>query len=137
VAVVCGIIEMLTPEFFIAWFGIGAICAAVIAGAGAGPFWQISVFLAVSLTLILSTKKLASRWYRSDKEHKTNVEALVGALGFVTQVIPEGGSGQVKVGPEIWTATSVEPCGVPKGARVKVVRVEGVHLVVGASDTLE
>ena len=29
VAVVCGIVEMLTPQFFIAWFGVGAIVAAL------------------------------------------------------------------------------------------------------------
>jgi len=136
VAVACGIVEMLTPEFFIIWFGVGAVVAALIAAMGAGTGWQIGAFIAVSLALVLSTKRLSSKWFRVDREQRTNVYALEGASGVVTQAIPAGGRGQVRARNETWTATAEDGGSIPAGVTVTVVRVEGVHLVVRASDSL-
>ncbi|MGE5579080.1 MAG: NfeD family protein [Bacillota bacterium] len=135
VAVACAIAEMLTPQFFIAWFGIGALFAALLAGLGAGLGWQIACFLVVSLGLVLSTKRLSSKWFRVDREQRTNIHALVGATGVVTKAIPAGGTGQVRARNEVWTATALDCASIPVGVTVTVVRVEGVHLVVQASDT--
>lgn len=135
VAVACGIVEMLTPQFFIAWFGAGAIVSALFAWLGAGPVWQFTVFIVASLSLVLSTKRLSSKWFRVEREQKTNVYALQGSPGIVTQAIPEGGTGQVRARNETWTATSEDRTAIPAGVAVTVVRVEGVHLVVHASDT--
>ncbi len=130
VAIVCGIAEMLTPTFFIAWFGVGALFAAVLSLARLGPAWQIAGFVAVSTYLVLSTKRLSSKWFRVDREARTNVYALEGASGLVTQAIPEHGTGQVRVGHEVWTAASDDGRKVPAGVTVAVVKVDGVHLVV-------
>lgn len=135
IAVICGVIEMLTPQFFIAWFGVGALCAALLASLGAGGSWQVSAFIVVSLVLVLSTKRLSAKWFRAEREQKTNVDALLGQEGLVTTPIPQNGTGQVKTRNEIWTAVSADNCPIPAGVTVKVVRVEGVHLVVSASDT--
>jgi membrane protein implicated in regulation of membrane protease activity len=136
VAVVCGIAEILTPTFFIAWFGVGAIFAALLSTTGLSLAWQIGVFLAVSLALVLSTKRLSAKWFRVDRERKTNVNALEGASALVTKAIPEGGAGQVGANGEIWTATAQDRTSIPAGVEVTVVRVDGVHLVVRASDTI-
>lgn len=135
VAVICGVIEMLTPQFFIAWFGIGALSAALLASLGASGAWQVSAFIVVSLVLVLSTKRLSSRWFRADREQKTNVDALLGQEGLVTKPILQNGTGQVKTRNEIWTALSADNGPIPAGVTVKVVRVEGVHLVVSVLDT--
>lgn len=135
VAVACAIAEMLTPQFFIAWFGVGALAAALLAGLGAGIGWQIACFLAVSLVLVLSTRRLSSKWFRVDRVQQTNIDALAGATGVVIKEIPAGGTGQVKARNEVWTATALDCASIPAGATVTVVRVEGVHLVVQASDT--
>ena len=136
VAVICAIAEMLTPSFFMAWFGVGAVFAALLAATGLGPAWQMSGFIAVSLALVLSTKRLTSKWFKADREARTNVYALEGASGLVTREIPENGTGQVRVGHEIWTATSYGGGKVPAGVTVTVVKVDGVHLVVRAADSL-
>jgi len=134
VAVACAIAEMLTPQFFIGWFGVGALLAALLAGLGVGLGWQIACFLAVSLGLVLSTKRLSSKWFRVDREHQTNIHALIGTTAVVTKEIPAGGTGQVRARNELWTATALDCASIPAGVSVKVVRVEGVHLVVQASD---
>ncbi len=136
VAVICAIAEMLTPTFFIAWFAVGALAASLSSAVGLSLGWQVVVFAVVSLALVLSTKRLSSRWFRGEREQKTNVYALTGASGVVTKAIPEGGTGQVRVGPETWSATAEDRASVPAGVSVVVVRVEGVHLVVRASDTV-
>jgi len=54
----------------------------------------------------------------------TGVEALVGAVGDVTEEID--GRGMVFVEGELWRASADSK--VPKGARVRVVRVEGLNV---------
>ena len=134
VAAICAIVEMATPTFFISWFGVGALVAAVLSLVGLGPAWQVLAFLVVSTALVLSTKRLSSRWFGSDREPRTNVDALIGKAGLVTQTVPENGTGQVRVGGEVWTATSDGGGKIPAGVTVTVVGVVGVHLVVRASE---
>jgi len=130
VGAACAIAEIFTSGFFIIWFSGGALVAAVLSLAGANLNWQIVSFVAVSTILVLSTKRLASSWFRKGAEVRTNVYALEGATGYVIQDIPQESFGQVKVGGEVWTARSMDGTKIPLGARVKVVKVEGVHLVV-------
>lgn len=134
VAVVCGIAEMLTPSFFIGWFGVGAVVAAALSAFGAGPAWQVSSFVVASIALVLSTKRLAGRWTKRSQQAKTNVYALEGKSAQVTVEIPEHGAGQVRVDREVWTATSEDGRRIPAGVTVKVVKVDGVHLVVTAGE---
>lgn len=134
VAVVCFIAEMITPSFFIAWFGVGAVVAAFLALFGMSFGWQIGMFIVVGVVLVVFTKKMSVKWFRPEKMRKTNVEAAVGSRGSVMQAIPEGGFGQVRVGTETWMAAADDGLPIPFGAVVTVVRVDGVHLVVNASD---
>lgn len=130
VAVGCAIAEIFTSGFFIIWFSGGALVAAVLSLAGVNLNWQIVSFVAVSTVLVLSTKKISSAWFRKGGEVKTNVYALEGMTGYVIQDIPEQSFGQVKVEGEVWAAKSIDGTKIPSGAQVKVVKVEGVHLVV-------
>jgi membrane protein implicated in regulation of membrane protease activity len=60
---------------------------------------------------------------------KSGVYALIGKEGITVEEIQDGGSGTVKVGGEIWRATSEEKL-IPKGTAIEVVDVEGVTLKV-------
>lgn len=134
VAVICAIAEMATPTFFISWFGVGALAAAILSIIGAGFGWQFAGFLAVSLILVFSTKKITGGWLKHDVGVKTNAAAVVGKEGLVVRDIPADGAGQVKVDGETWTAVSQGGAAVPAGVKVTVVDVTGVHLVVSARD---
>jgi membrane-bound serine protease (ClpP class) len=63
-------------------------------------------------------------------------EALVGAVGEATETIEK--QGMVFVQGELWRAVRAETGGprepIPKGARVRVVKVEGLTLYVEPSD---
>ncbi|HHY45631.1 MAG TPA: NfeD family protein [Firmicutes bacterium] len=134
VAIVCAVLEIVTPSFFIGWFGVGAIAGALMSVLRVGPVGQALVFLAVSIGLVLSTRRFASKWTRQDALTKTNIDAIVGKTGVVTKEIPANDRGQVKVGGEVWSAESVDGRAIPQGVSVEVLRVDGVRLVVKAPE---
>ena len=75
------------------------------------------------------------RWLRvklTVKDHPSNVDAVVGKSGVVTQKIGMAEAGMVKVGTEIWRAelAGAESSARDVGATIKVEAVEGVTLKV-------
>ncbi len=130
VAIVCAVAEIFTEGFFIIWFSGGALAAALAAKLGFALEWQFGLFVVVSTALVLSTKRLVERFQKKGPDVKTNVQALIGKEAVVIMEIPEKGSGQVKVGGDVWTARSLSGGRIPLGVTVTVKRVDGVHLVV-------
>lgn len=91
---------------------------------------QFGVFLAVSLVTLLAIRPLARR-YVTPKQVATNADQAVGAEGLVTQTIDNlNASGQVSVKGAVWTARTEDESVIPAGATVKVLRIEGVKLIV-------
>ena len=76
------------------------------------------------LTIFLMRLVLRSRGWKQ----AAGAEQLIGAEGEVTQAIEPPGRGLVFVSGELWRATAREP--VRKGARVRVVKVDGLTLLV-------
>lgn len=66
------------------------------------------------------------------KNHASNVDALVGKIGVVTQRIAPREAGMIKVGSELWRAelASAEDAARDAGATVRVESIEGVTLKV-------
>ncbi|MCL2287560.1 MAG: NfeD family protein [Candidatus Bathyarchaeota archaeon] len=62
---------------------------------------------------------------------RTNSDALVGKEAFATTKIDTLDGGIVKLGGELWIAKPVDDCVViTEGTKVRVIRVEGVSLIV-------
>jgi membrane protein implicated in regulation of membrane protease activity len=89
--------------------------------------WALLAALASLLLFVLEV----AYWYRRMRTHRvrTGVEDLVGATGEVTA--PLAPRGQIRVKGELWEAHSQSP--VDRGARVRVVAVEGLTLEVTPS----
>lgn len=132
IAVLLAVGEILTTGFFVFWFALGAGVAALAAWLGVGIYWQIILFLATSLILVIFTRPLVQRFaHRSDPDIKTNLEAIAGKSAVVTEEIDNVmGSGQVKMEGEIWSARSGDSERLPVGTRVTVHGVDGVKLIV-------
>ncbi len=130
VAIICAVAEIFTAGFFIIWFGGGALAAALVAKIGLSLEWQFGSFVVVSTVLVLSTKKLTAKLHRKGPEFKTNVYRIQGKEATVTVEIPQDGSGQVKIGGEIWSARAEQGGRIPAGVKVRVLRVSGVHAIV-------
>jgi len=128
-AALLAIVEIVSTTFVILWFAIGAVVAGLAALAGADFVVSTSVFLLVSLFLVLFTRSLATNFLeqKNNGQVKTNLESLVGRIGLCLENIREG-NGLVKLGGETWSAAAGEP--ISAGEHVKVVGVEGVKLLV-------
>ena len=91
---------------------------------------QIVVFLAVSICLLVFTRKIFVEKLKAGSE-KTNVDALVGEKAIVVSPIRPYDVGQVKVGGQVWSAIGKNPEETfAVDQLVKIHAIEGVKLVV-------
>ncbi len=126
--------ETLNPGFFIAVPGTVLIILGVLFVIGVDVFSSpAGIILGVLIALAAS---LATIWiYRRinpDEAFPTTIsrDSLLGREGIVTKkVIPDSLSGKVMVAGQEWSARS-EGSEIPAGVRVRVVKSEGVHIVV-------
>jgi membrane-bound serine protease (ClpP class) len=136
VALILLAITMFVLEATVTSHGILAIGGIVAMVAGAlmlveGPIPQLrirfSTTLAVTIPLALITVFLVRLVYLShQKKSVTGGEGMVGETGVAKTDIHD--SGRVLVHGEYWNASSQTP--IPSGARVRIVRVNGLHVEV-------
>ena len=125
------VVEALVPGLVSIWFAFGAL-AALISALLSAPFWlQFVWFIAVSVAALALTRPLA-RKYVNGKVQPTNADMLIGRECLVTETIDNlRGTGAVNVGGKVWTARSDnESQTIPNGAMARVLRIEGVKLIV-------
>lgn len=125
------VIEIATLGLTTIWFAAGALVAFLIAIVGGALWLQITMFIAVSLVLLLCTRPLAAR-YLNSRTSKTNAESLVGRTAKVTIAIDNlQAQGQVVVGGMEWTARSTEDTvQIPADSFVTIEGISGVKLIV-------
>ena len=130
IGVVFMILEMITPAFFYMWFGIAAFITAVSA-IWMDFIWQLSIFVVSSAVLLALTRPLARKISRVEPPKKIHIEDIVGKEGIVVEDIDNSrGKGLVKVDGDMWRAISEGEDIIEKGEKVKILKVEGAHLVV-------
>ena len=134
VGVLLLIIEIFTPGFVVACFGVGCLVAAIFAAFDVSFTVKVVVFSIASLVAFFTVRPLfVKHIYRSDKDAaaKTNVDALVGKVAFVTERIdPSIGKGRASLGGDDWRAITTDDSTIERGQRVEVIRVEGTKLFV-------
>ena len=124
------VIEMATVGFLVFWFGIGALMAMIVSFLTDNMFVQTLVFVCSSTLLLFCTRRFANRFTSKDATH-TNAYSIIGKKGIVVKDIdPVNGTGQVKVGTEVWSAKSAEDRKIEKGIEVEVTEIDGVKAIV-------
>ncbi|MCI7473916.1 MAG: NfeD family protein [Clostridiales bacterium] len=128
--VVLAVLEGMTVTLVSLWFALGAL-AALITSFFVDNIWiQFAVFLVVSLVTLLVIRPLTQR-YVTPKQVATNADRAVGSEGVVTQTIDNrSAQGQVTVSGTVWTARTESDEPIPEGTPVRVLRIEGVKLIV-------
>ena len=93
---------------------------------------QIACFLAVSALCLAAFRPLALKYLNPARRTPTNADRVIGAEGVVTQAIDNlKAQGQITVNGAPWTARTEEGCpAIPAGSRVRVLRIEGVKVIV-------
>jgi membrane protein implicated in regulation of membrane protease activity len=121
-------IELVTTQLVLGYFGIGALVALTLAATGSSDATQVVVFLAVSIGLIVLTRRpLKGMLNRNSPLVAMNVNALAGRRATVTEEIDnDAGTGYIRIGDEVWRARSADGVAVAADALVTVERIEGV-----------
>lgn len=131
--ILCGfflLIEIFTISFFMFWPGVSAFFAFILAISGVSTEIQITVFAILSIALILLTKPLTNKLFKT-KETPTNAKSVIGKKGVVLKAIDNlNCKGQVKVAGEIWSAFSSTDEIIPVDATVEVESIDGVKIKV-------
>jgi membrane protein implicated in regulation of membrane protease activity len=121
-------LELAAPGIFLLWLGLAAIATGLIDGA-MGLSWQASTLLfAVFAVTAVMAGRLISRPTPQQETAGLNQrgEALVGQI-FTLETPMTRGEGRIHVGDSSWRVTGPD---LPRGTRVRVVRIDGVTPVV-------
>ena len=125
------IVEAACPFHLVSiWFAVGSLAAMLAAVLGVQLWLQITLFLVVSVGLLVATLPLVKKFV-IPRQKKTNVDAVIGTRGYVTEAVDNlSAAGQVKLGGMYWTARSEDGHRIPEGTLVEVTRIEGVKAFV-------
>ncbi|NLI41058.1 MAG: NfeD family protein [Caldisericales bacterium] len=132
VALVFGIIEIATVNFYTIWLAIAAVITAILSVFGLGIPGQILAFSLISLLLVLLSEAIVRKViFGGQQEIKTNVDALKGQEGLVTfRIDNRKGEGIVKIRGTDWSARSDNDESIPEGTIVVIQKIEGVKVIV-------
>lgn len=128
--IVLTIVELMTMNFVTIWFAIGALAALISSIAGVETAVQMWIFVGVSVVSLILTKPLLNK--KIDfKKTETNADMVIGKTGIViSEINSEKFAGEVKVSGKIWSAVSIDGGVIEKETKVKIIKIEGVKLVV-------
>ena len=133
--VVLLIVEAAVPGLVSIWFALGSLGALIAALLGA-PLWlQIVWFILLSVLSLILTRPLVKKYVNS-RVKPTNADMMIGKDCVVTEEIDNlQGTGAVMADGKEWTARMDNRDGkAPKGSVVKVLRIEGVRLIVTSKE---
>ncbi len=119
--------EILTAGFLLGALTPGTALAAIVAGFGFDLKIQVLAFVVGTLVGLIYLRPIFLRKVMS-KGVPSNVEALVGSVGIITEGVSADSVGRVKVQSEEWRAEAASEFAV--GTRVRVQSIEGNTLTV-------
>lgn len=133
-ALLLALVEVSTLDLVFGMLAVGSIAGGVTALMTGSLLVQSLVAAVVSILLLLIVRPIALRHLRQSGQTRTGTAALLGASGLVLDRVDQY-DGRVKIGGEVWSAKTFDPAAVLEpGTPVEVVRIDGAHAVVFASE---
>lgn len=125
------IIEILTLGLTTIWFAVGALGAFITALFTTSLWIQLTVFLVLSLFVLLFYRPIAIKYINS-RRIKTNIDELIGKEGKVTEKIDNlNQTGRILLDGKDWSARATFINGkIDVDTVVKVVEIKGVKCIV-------
>lgn len=128
--VLFSVIEAATVGLASVWFAAGSLAALIASGVGAPVWLQIALFVVVSVIALLLVRPLAKKFF-TPKVEPTNADRVIGREAVVTETVDNlNATGAVKAAGSEWSARSDDDLPIPEGSKVRVLRIEGVKLIV-------
>lgn len=123
--------EIMTVGFLLFWFGFGSLVAMIVSFFTSNIIIQTSVFLVVSVLLLLITKPFVKKFVDKKPTVITNAYNIIGKKAIVLEDIdPIQSKGLVKIGTETWSAESEADEKISKDTEVEVTAIKGVKAIV-------
>lgn len=131
-AIVFFIGEVLTEGFCLFWFSVASLVALFLSLITDNIIIQAGVFFAVSIILLLSTKKLTAKFINNRPNVESNVDALIGKKAKIIEILdPIEGAGKVKINGEVWKAIPENnEDSFEMGEEVIIKSIDGVKLII-------
>ena len=124
------IIEAATLGLVTVWGAISALIMAFIAQTGLAIGWQILIFLAITLLLLLTTRPIVVKKLKVGRT-RTNVDTLLGEDVIVTKAVKRFEKGEAKSrNGVIWAVTASDESEIEEGAVCTVKEVQGNTLTI-------
>ena len=127
IVIILGLIELFTINLVTIWFVASGIVALILSYFDVPTIVQVATFVILGTVLLFTTRKPLEKMLNKTKQ-KTNVDRVLDMEGIVTEEIDKNSPGEVKVDGKRWTA--VAETKIPKDATVKILKIEGVKLIV-------
>ena len=127
VGLVCLILELMNGDLYLMCFAIGSFCASLASAFTDSIVVQVIVFVVFSVLSIFLVRPIALKYLHQGTDKRlSNVDALIGREGKVTDTIEAGGYGRVKVDGDSWKAQSVDGMEINSGAAVRILRLDSI-----------
>ena len=125
-----GIVEAATVNMVSLWF-VGGALAALAAQLLGGPIWlQVALFFVVSAGLLFALRPFV-RKYVSPNRVATNADMAIGREAYLSETVDNiRGTGALKLDGKEWSVRSADHTVLAEGMLVKIVKIEGVKLIV-------
>jgi membrane protein implicated in regulation of membrane protease activity len=125
-AVLFGVLELISMDLFLVMLAGGALVGAVTALLGGPPGLQVVLALVSSVALLGVIRPPVVRRLHSGPDLKTGADALIGKRATVLRELAYGTPGRVKIGGDEWTAEPYdEDDRIEPGELVDVVQIKG------------
>ena len=123
-------VEVFSLTFLFGPLAVAALLAALVAGLGLGPAFQIAVFAGAAIASLAVLRPIAIAHVRTAIPARTGTAALVGQTAVVLEPVDANG-GQIKLGGEVWSARSYDGDRVFElGQRVSVLEIRGATALI-------
>ena len=136
-------LEALTPGFFLMFFGFGALVVSLVTlAAPIGEAFEWSIFLVVSVaSLLIFRKRLRTlfqgRMAKNENMHDPVVsEQYIGREVLILEEVSKDKPGLAELNGTNWQARTEGPI-LAAGRRARVLRLEGLSLVVSSAEAAE
>ncbi|MBO5910323.1 MAG: NfeD family protein [Clostridia bacterium] len=122
------IIEFITADLITIWFAAGSLVTLLVVALAPnlGVIWQLVIFVAVSVTLLLCTRKICLKLLNNDNA-KTNTDSLIGRR-FVVKDIQENYT-YYKINGTLWQVLAIEGETLEIGAEFEICDIKGNKLI--------
>ncbi len=134
IALVLGILEMVSVALVLVMLAGGALAGALAAALGASLEVQVVVAAVVSVVLLATLRPwLLRHWRDRVPLTETNATAYVGRAAQVVSPVTDS-EGRIKLGGVVWTARTTSGTRIEPGQEAVVVRIDGATAVVAPPD---